>query len=333
MRALVARELCLFLHVDAGAVPARERNGFVMLAVRRAAPFDDPEADIVWCDSHAAVWYWSSSRVRALAGPLPPRTRVHAEASHRGAIRTDDGIELLDLSTDGPAEERRPAGIEARLWRQGHLIASRWWPALPGDSAWQVFLRGAGMPAQACPEPLHAGLHERPLGGVTQASTLAGQLQAQWPLFAAGIGCLAAAAFCWQLAGIARAYSENGKVQTRISQLEERLDSVIAARNTADEAAATVESLLKLRPPASQTRLLTEIAKITPPGDWNIMQWQQPGPETLEVTLKGSRLDAAAIVSAWEQSPLLQDVSPVSSSRPDELVIHARLTPAFEGTP
>ena len=335
LRLLVARELCLFLHVDASAVPARERAGFVMLAVRRAAPFDDPEADIVWCGPHAAVWYWSSSRVRALAGPLPGRARIHAEAAHRGAIRADDGAELLDLSLPGHAQERHSAGIEARLWRQGYMVASRWWPAPPDDSAWQILLRGAGMPSTLVrPEPLHAQLHERPLGsGVTQASTLAGQLQTQWPLLATGVGCLVATAFCWQLAGIARAYSENSKIETRISQLEKRLDSVISARNTADEAAATVEALLKLRPPASQTRLLTEIVKITPPGDWRVVLWQQPGPETLEVTLKGSGLDAAAIVSAWEQSPLLQDVTPASANRPDELVIRARLTPTVEGTP
>lgn len=330
LRVLVARELCLFLHVDASAVPARERAGFVMLAVRRAAPFDDPEADITWCGHHAAVWYWSASRARSLAGPLPARTRIHGEASHRGTMHLDDEkLELLDLSLTG--SETPSAGIEARLWRHGHLVASRWWPRVPSTPAWQVFLRGAGMPSTlAMPEPLPTALHEHAMGTSTQLDTWAGQLQAQWPLLATGTGCLIIGAFCWQLAGIARAYSENSKVESRISQLEKRLDSVISARNAADEASATVRSLLKLRPPASQTRLLAEIAKITPSGSWNVMQWQQPGPETLEITLKGSALDAAAVVNAWEQSPLMQDVTPISSNRPDELVLRARLTPAAE---
>ena len=72
-----------------------------------------------------------------------------------------------------------------------------------------------------------------------------------------------------------------------------------------------------------------EIARITPAGDWSTMQWQQPGPETLEVTLKGNGLDAAAIVNAWEQSPLLQDVTPATANRPDELLIQAKLTPTL----
>ena len=39
MLALVGRELCLFLHVDATRVPAKQRAGYVALMVRRAAPF------------------------------------------------------------------------------------------------------------------------------------------------------------------------------------------------------------------------------------------------------------------------------------------------------
>lgn len=334
---LVARGLCLFLHVDASAVPLRERAGFVMLAVRRAAPFDDPEADIVWFGDHAAAWYWSSSRVRTLAGSsLPARARFHAEASYRGAVHVEDedAVELLDLSLPAQPAAGPAAGVEARQWRHGHLVASRWWPEIPANAAWQTFLRGAGLPSSlAQPAPLQDDLHEQPLGGGTQLGTLTGQLQAQWPLLAMGLGCLVAVAFCWQLAGIARAYSENGTVENRISQLEKRLDSVIAARNSADEAATTIESLLKLRPPASQTRLLAEVMRITPAGDWSILQWQQSSPEVLDVTLKGSGLDAAGIVNAWEQSPLLQDVAPVSSNRPDELVLHARLTPAPGAAP
>ena len=334
LRLLVARELCLFLHVDASVVPARERTGFVMLAVRRAAPFDDPELDIVWFGSHAAIWYWSAARARELAGPLPARARIHAEAAHRGEVSVEDGVELLDLSQPTSLDDAASNGIEARLWRNGHLAACRWWPGIPSESAWRVFLRGTGMPSTLHqPEPVHAQLHGRPLGGNnTQLDTLSGQLHAQWPLLAAGLGCLVAAAFCWQLAGIAHAHVENSKVKNRIGQLEKRLDSVITARNTADEASATAESLLRLRPPASQTRLLAEIVKITPPGDWSVMLWQQPGPETLEVTLKGNGLDATAIVNAWEQSPFLQDVTPATSNRPDELMIRARLSPSLEGT-
>lgn len=330
LRLLVGRGLCLFLHVDASAVPARERTGFVMLAVRRAAPFDDPEADIVWMGDHAAVWFWSVSRVRELAGPLPARTRIQAEASHRGAIpEAPEQLELLDLSQPLAADgSGATAGLEARLWRNGRLLATRWWPSLPSDGAWRTFLRGAGLPpASACPEPSPAFLHERPLGGGGQGDLIGRQLHAQWPTLVAALGGVVLAAFCWQIAGIAHAYLEKNQVENRIAQLEKRLDAVITARNAADEAARTIDELLQLRPPTSQSRLLAEVAGLIPTGDWAMLQWQQPGPETLQITLKGQGLDAAAIVNAMEQSPLLEEVTPATSSRPDELVLQARLTP------
>lgn len=335
LRLLVGRSLCLFLHVDASAVPAKERAGFVMLAVRRAAPFEDPEADIVWIGDHAAVWFWSASRVRELAQSLSPRTRIQAEASHRGAIpEAPDQLELLDLSqplaADGSGAQ---AGLEARLWRNGRLVATRWWPALPPEGAWRTFLRGAGLPpVSPCPDPSPSLLLERPLGGGRQGDVIGRQLHAQWPAVATVLGGVVGAAFSWQLAGIAHAYVENKQIENRIGQLEKRLDAVITARNAADEAARSIDELLQLRPPASQSRLLAEISQIMPSGDWAIMQWQQPGPETLEITLKGQGLDAAALVNAMERSPLLQEVTPATSSRPDELVLRAKLTPAPWGT-
>ena len=332
---MVARELCLFLHVDANAIPLRERAGFVQLAVRRAAPFADPQTDVVWFGGHAAVWYWSSARVMELAGALPKRARFHAEAAYRGSIHADDRLELLQpADADADAEQAQPGhGMEARLWRGGHLLASRWWPQAPSASAWQTFLRGVGLPLSTTPmpEPTAAGLNERSMGASAQADMLANQLQAQWPLLATAVGGLVLALFCWQLTGIAHAYAENSALEKRTAQLEQRLESVISAKNAVDQASDTIASLLALRPPASQTQLMAEIARITPAGDWHVIQWQLPSTETLEVTLKGSKLDSAAIVKAWEESRFLQDVTPTSSTA-GELTLRAKLTPLPEAS-
>lgn len=335
---LVGRELCLFLHVDASAVPPKQRPGFVALEVRRAAPFADPEHDLAWFGDHAAVWYWSRERVHGLLGEPAARARTRAEATYRGTAAQDDAVELLALESgdadagDGNVPPR--AGIEARLWRQGHLAASRWWPDAPSASDWQAFLRGGGLdPGRPQPVPQSAGLRERPLGGGLQQRPLAGALREQWPLLATCAGALVLAVLAWQLAGIWRVVGEIGDVQARITPLETQLQSIIDARARADAAAMSIETLLALRQPASQTRLLGEIQRITPGTGWQLMQWQQPGPETLEVTLKGGGLDTAAIVAAWEQSPLLQEVSPATGSGLDELTLRARLTPLREQTP
>jgi hypothetical protein len=334
--ALVGRGLCLFLTVDASRVPPRQRAGFVNLAVRRAAPFADPEHDVLWSGGHAAVWYWSRSRVRSLLartgnGPL----QFRAEALFHGQAHDGDGIDLIAFGEPGP-DDTGDAGVEARVWRAGRLQASRWWPAAPDVAAWASFARGAGLDARlAQPEVQPSPLHERPLSSSSQRPTLGTSLR-DWrtraPLIVAGAGGLAAMAFVWQLAGLARTHWEVARVEERIARVSAHLEPVITARERADRAQAEIARLLALRPPSSQTRLLAEIKRVTP-GSWQLHLWNQPSPDILEVTLKAASPDVPAIVSAWEKSPLLQDVTPATSGRADELKLQARLTPWDGQTP
>ncbi|MCW0205677.1 MAG: hypothetical protein OJK14_01185, partial [Achromobacter sp.] len=119
---LVGRELCLFIALDAGKVPVKQRKAFAALAVRRAAPFPDPEFDVAWSPSgSAAIWYWSRARVNALATREPGRRkRFVAEALYAGSPLAQ-GVELLHY----------PTGLEARVWKNSNLVASRYWADLP----------------------------------------------------------------------------------------------------------------------------------------------------------------------------------------------------------
>lgn len=324
---LVGRELSLFLHLDAGNIPARQREGFVAMQVRRAAPFNDPEHDVAWFGNHAAVWYWSAGRVRDLAASAGTRTRFRAEGCFRGEPM-DEGLEVLDLRLQALDGSSAAAGHEARVWRKGHLAVSRWWARAPDTTAWNTFLRGAGLdPSTPILEPTDAVLRDAPLGGGMDAGALADRVRGNWPLLATGTGAVVAAVLCWQLASVLAVNSEIGQVADRIGPLERELEAIIDARARADEASAEITALLDLRPPASQTQLLAEVQAVTPGGDWAVSTWHQPGPDMVEVTLQGTGLDASAVVTAWEESPLLQDVTPATSRRGDELMLRATLTP------
>ncbi len=333
MLVLVGRELSLFLHVDAGAVPLKQRAGFVALEVRRAAPFADPEHDVIWFGSHAAVWYWSRSRAHALLGEPARRVRTRAESAYRGESVDGNAVELLALAVPDADGSPFVAGYDARLWRDGYIAASRWWPQEPSTADWQAFLRGGGMdPARPAPSPTDTILREQPLNGGFQPQALTGQLRTQLPRLASAAGALVLGMLGWQLAGVLGVSSEINEVEQQTVPLEQRLETIIDARARADAAAATIDELLALRPASSQTRLLAEVARITPGTTWEIMAWHQPGPDMLEVTFIGASADTAAMVSAWEQSPLLQEVSPATGSRMDELVLVARLTSLAEQT-
>lgn len=322
--------MCLFLPLDAGKVAERQRKAFVGLAVRRAAPFPDPEFDVLWTQGHAAVWYWSRQRVAALPGLPSGKIRFRAEALYRGATRDGTTCELLAYEGDTAAAPSQ--GFEARAWRQGRLVATRYWHVLPPQTVWQAFLRGAGLaPDDGVLEPVPAPLRSTSLtrDRIGTASTLTGQLAGQWRLIAIGIGSLVLAALLWQAAGVGHAAWEVRAVQRRIDLITDRLSDIVDARERTDAAQARVDAALALRPPASQTRLLGEVAALTP-GTWELLSWNLSNPETLEVTLKMANPDPAAVVAAWEASPLLADVTPANRGRQGELTLQARVVPLQE---
>ncbi len=334
MLALVGRELCLFLQVDASRVPPKQRAGYVELAVRRAAPFADPEHDILWLQQgHAAVWYWSRERVRSMVAMPGTASRYRAEAVFRGEIPVEDTVQLLVLEVLPVGGDAWTAGLDARVWRQGQLQASRWWPQLPDPGEWQTFARGAGLDAsRPKPQPLPTSLREQPLSAGIQRLELVGQLGTQLPLVAGAVATLVMALLVWQVAGLMRVATEVRSIEQRIERLSARLEKVINAREDANASQLRIETLLALRAPASQTRLLGEVKRLTP-GTWQMMSWSQPSPEVLEVTLQIANADTAAIVAAWEGSPLLQDVAPAANSGSGQLTLQARLTPLLEQAP
>lgn len=319
---MVGRELCLYLDVDAGKVPAKQRAGYVASMVRRAAPFPDPDHDVLWLQDHAAVWYWSRERARALAG-TGNRIRFRAEALYRGDIPAGDADQLLVLDD---------AGFEARIWQQGRLRASRWWPTRPEPSTWQAFARGAGLdPRNPPPEPSVAPLRRTPLSGAQQGVGLGG-LSAHAPMLLRIAATAAIALLAWQGSGIARAAWEAHRVEGQIDHLRARLERIITARERADAARARIDALLALRPPASETRLLGEVKRVTP-GNWQLVSWTLTNGEVLEATLKADASDPAGLVAAWEASPLLEAVAPGTGNAADGITLQARLTPFRQQTP
>lgn len=301
------------------------------LAVRRAAPFPDPDFDVLWLRDHAAVWYWSRERARTASGRSDIRCR--AEALFRGDVPAGDIEQLLSLEVTPAEGEAYAAGVEARVWRQGRLQASRWWPQLPDARAWETFARGAALDAShPMPELQASRLHARPLNASSQRREFGGQLSARLPMVAAAGATLVLALLAWQGASVARATWATHSINTQIAQLSARMEKIIAARERADAAQARIDGLLALHAPATQVRLLGEVTRLTP-GSWELMSWAQPSPERLEVTFKMPNADVAAIVAAWEASPLLQDVTPSTSARPDEVSLQATVTPLREQAP
>lgn len=321
----VGRELCLFTTVDAGKAPEKQREAFVALAVQRAAPFPDPDFGLAWTGpGHAAVWYWSRSRIGDLLGGQPARRiRFVPEALHVGAAREDDA-ELLALAH----------GVEGRLWKQGRLVASRWWPTAPEANAWRTFLRSAGMVPgnadQAPPVPLPTPLTQRRwnahAGKSANELSLSG-LAAYAPhaLRAVGLGLLLLYAF--QIGNMARSQIDVWRARAAAQDLDASLERILSAREHADRDLAAIQQLLALRTGRPQLQLLAEATRLLPGNDWQILRWSQPTPERVELTLRVPGANPEQMVSTWEASTLFTGVT-TELGRNDQIVVRAQVVPA-----
>lgn len=312
---VLGRGFCAYTVLDCPALPAARRRAFVATAVRRWAPFPDPQYHVEWAGPRAMVWAWSAQAVRALPSEaaLDPPRRLIPESLLVGAPG-EDGTELLAL------EE----GFEGRVWRQHALAASRWWPAVPELDEWNGFLRGAGLPAaERVPEAQRPPL---------RAQSWAGAMAGGWPELARryrAVGLWAAAGvlalvFAAPIAGIARLAWAGARVQAQIAAQDQSLQAILSAREQAERDAAAVEALLALRPPAGQLDLLATVAGLLPAGA-RIMEWRMPNAQTLEVVLSQDRPDPRTLVQAWQGSGRFQEVGADLGRTPQEVTLRARI--------
>lgn len=309
--------------LDASKTPSKQRKEFAALAVRRAAPFPDPDFDIAWsADGTAALWYWSRSRVKALAAAEPGRRkRFVAEALYAGFPR-EQGVELLQLDE----------GVEARAWKTGRLCASRWWSDSPSAEQWQDFLRGAGqalVPSLSGPEPIATSLSDAPWNRQatgTEKLQLSG-LEQYLPKAAFACGATFLLIVGAELGGIARAQLDVWRARSTATDLDAPLQRILDARDTADHASAEIESMLSLHSLRPTTSLMAEVVRLLPGKDWQVRKWSQPTPDTLEVNVIAPGINTETLVSSLEDSPMFKGVT-AELGRSNELTIKATITAA-----
>lgn len=326
---LVGRELSLFLAINVSKIPDKQRRGFVELTVRRAAPYDDADFDVSWLGDWAAVWHWSRKRiVEGYGGELPARTRFASEGPYVGQVQESEGtrIEVLRLI----------AGFEGRIWRSGVLTASRWWPAEPTAEQWQLFLRGTGgaqLESTAPPPPVAAAINTRRWSRTTSRSQALqmSSLQAHVPRATLAVALAAVALFAWELGAIARAKIDVARANGQARNLDDSLKRILAARASADADLQAISALLALRQARPQHQLLAEVVRLMGGKQWRLHNWQQPTPDRIEATLALTRPDPEALVSAWEASPMFQDVTTELSRQQNEIVVRAKVSGAPAG--
>ncbi len=312
---MLARRFCAFTLLEGTAVPVRKRKGFADMALSRWSPFADAQTHVEWVGDRAMAWAWSRGQI--LTGQegesLPPPRRVVPESIHRGAPLVAGEV-LVAM------EE----GVEGRVWREGVLTASCWWPQAPDLPEWNEFRRGAGLPpVAALPDIEASALQAQPwatAAGPGLRETV-GQYRDYLALAAAG---LTAAVVTALLVGVLALKVSIWQVDRQIAEQEQALEKIITARDRAQQARADIDARLALRPPAGQVELLGMVAGLMR-GSWQLLEWKQADSRTLEVTARMQNPDPRAIVSAWEASGRFADVTAELGKQPGSVVVKAHV--------
>lgn len=264
------------------------------------------------------VWAWS--RAQVLSGQdgamLSPPRRLIPESLFRGQPQPL-GEELVMLDE----------GVEARVWRDGALTGSRWWPELPELMEWNEFRRGAGLPpAPTLPEPLAPSLAERPWQhlGAQGLEEQFGHYRRHLGLAAAGVACAVLAAF---LVGEFALRWSIWQVDEQISEHEQALGKIIAARDRAFSGLRDVDAELALRPPAGQVELMSIVDGLMR-GSWQLQEWKLIDASNLQVTAQMVNPDPRAIVTGWERSGRFTEVTAELARQPNTVVVKARILAA-----
>ena len=294
----------------------KQRAGFVAIAVKRAAPFTDPSWDVSWNNGHAAVWYWSMERLSSAVSALPAkRVRYFAEPRFIGMQR-EDGVDALAYAD----------GFGARAWRQGKLIADRWWPEEPDGTTWSRFLRGAGLGSDTEVPSVQTLVIQRTAWDSQQAGPASGVLGQfslrDWLM-------LPLLAFCMVVGVITGAIARNAlelaHLRGEVESLTASAGQILDARSQAEESLQSIRSFLALRPAARPARLAASLAAVLDGQEWTLRSFSLDPSGQMIAILDLASVDPASLVRSFEGTGELTDATVEIVPNSSQVVLRARV--------
>jgi hypothetical protein len=328
---IVARSRCRFLRVGYGGLPAADRRRHLEVQLAAWAPFADLGHALIEGPQGCAVFAWDAAAlaVQARAAALPwPTPQVWPESLTIAPPAGANGEASLQLV---PCRE----GCEARLWRSGELIASRWWPQWPDTEAWLNFQRGASVPESARRETPPAALDwpgvaalSRPWATPTTPQAL--RQRQQLPRHAlAAFGLLALLLpTLWLAADLWRIQDTNQALAARLQQLEADAQPVLRSRADALEGLAALGTLGPVFNQGDPLVLLAHLSqRLGAAGGAVVRELDWNGTRLRLVLAVPAARPRVGYVQALEEGGLLRDVrEDTQDVEPGLLALVAELT-------
>jgi hypothetical protein len=283
------------------------------LMVRRWSPFAATGFAAQWVGNKASVYAWDASQITdaiTAAGLDPARCTIWPETFFRAPAI--DGARLAVMSE----------GLESQAWRQGLLIATRWWPATPSPRDWLLFLRSASVDlTQSGTDIPGATESELLVAPWTVATT---QITDIWSLVqnnqaAAIAAAVIAAPFLYFLTEAAVLSVSTLRAESAISGMSAANQSVRTDRTSALTNLDAADSYLSLENMPSQFELIAAAADLIKDRRVNISDWIFDN-GNLELVLQADRaMEAPFFIEAFEKDPHFSGVTSTTANQEKEL--------------
>ena len=289
--------------------------------VRRWSPFAATEFTAQWAGNKASVYAWDTTQITdaiVAAGLDPVRCSIWPETFFRAPHA--DGARLAVMSE----------GLEGQAWRQGLLVATRWWPTAPNARDWLLFLRSAGIDltqnATAVPEAVESELLIAPWTIATTPITDIWSL-VQNNQAAAIAAAVIAAPFLYFLTEAAVLSVATLRAESAIAGMSAANQSVRTDRTGALTNLDAADSYLSLENMPSQFELIGAAADLIKGRRVNISDWSFDN-GNLEIVLQADRaMEAPFFIEAFEKDPRFSGVTSSTANQEKELHLKMQVDP------
>jgi hypothetical protein len=229
-------------------------------------------------------------------------------------------------------------GAAAEYWRDGVLQATRWWPHVPDDAEWSLFLRGAGLPATdvGVPAPVQARDAYDPRGWTRVRNLTEGQTVQAWqsPWLAPVLVAAMTAPAAWLVRDSWVVASELRQLQSQHESLLERASSSLRERAAALKTLEEVEAVQRWLTTPDAIRVVAEVAARLPRDGSIVRRLEVSGDRLVLALMPAPATPRIAYVKALEEGGLLLDVREETSEGREAawLLLGARLSRPWQET-
>jgi hypothetical protein len=312
LKLIVAREACLYAHLNCSGVPRLKLGSFAKLQTEQLSPFQNFGAYAVRQKHTLHVWIWDKSLETNFAEKHQGRA-AHSVVpqSVLGSPQTN-GVTWLRYASQ--------KGIEAQLWQNEQLIDSLYFESTPSADDWanaivtQPEIYALGWPA-ALPRgsntPITPGT-TKPWGRNLLAKSLnLPKIQAA-PIAKAILWLATAVLAASTAAWISERNVHQKAITEGVESQKQRLDALEPeqqAREATQGVARWLASAQALSPRPSKAEVLTEIATMLTQQGLTVRELEM-SPPTVSATLipaTDANFRLTAVIGAIEANPMFHD--------------------------